>query len=84
MALGPGRALVVIVYGSGVVENRIIDVPIGLPASSLIEATNFLTARLLGRTLEEAQKAIESELFEHRAELDTLTQRVVESGLCDQ
>lgn len=81
VSLGPGRALVVIVYASGVVENRIIDVPIGLPASSLIEATNFLSTRLLGRTLEEAQMTIERELSEHRAELDTLTQRVVESGL---
>jgi heat-inducible transcriptional repressor len=31
--LGPGRALVVLVTEGGMVENRIIDVPVGLPAS---------------------------------------------------
>ena len=53
--LGPGRALVVIVTDDGLVENRIIDVPMGLPASSLIEASNFLSARLVGRTIAEAK-----------------------------
>ena len=42
--LGPGRALVVLVTEDGLVENRIIDVPMGLPASSLIEAVNYLAA----------------------------------------
>ena len=60
--LGPGRALVVIVTDDGLVENRIIDVPMGLPASSLIEASNFLSARLVGRTIAEAKLAIATEL----------------------
>src|SRR3546814_3055770 len=34
VSLGPGRALVVLITVSGVVENRIIDVPAGLPARS--------------------------------------------------
>ena len=32
VSLGPGRALVVMVTAAGVVENRVIDVPMGLPA----------------------------------------------------
>ena len=79
--LGPGRALVVIVTDDGLVENRIIDVPMGLPASSLIEASNFLSARLVGRTIAEAKREIGEELAAHRAELDQLTQKVVEAGL---
>ncbi|HEY2110261.1 MAG TPA: heat-inducible transcriptional repressor HrcA [Dongiaceae bacterium] len=79
--LGPGRALVVIVTDDGLVENRIIDVPMGLPASSLIEASNFLSARLVGRTIAEAKLAITTELSAQRAELDLLTQKVVEAGL---
>lgn len=79
--LGPGRALVVMVTESGLVENRIIDLPMGLPASSLVEAGNFLTARLMGRGLEEARAEILSELESHRAELDALTTKVVEAGL---
>jgi heat-inducible transcriptional repressor len=48
--LGPGRALVVTVTQSGQVENRLIDTPVGMPASVLVEATNYLNARLSGRT----------------------------------
>jgi len=81
IALGPGRGLVVMVTDSGAVENRIIDVPMGMPASSLVEATNYLTARLVGRTIPESVLAIRRELEEHRAELDDLTTKVVEQGL---
>ena len=44
-------ALVVMVADSGLVENRVIDLPVGVPPSSLIEATNYLNARLVGRSL---------------------------------
>ncbi len=79
--LGPGRALVVMVTEDGLVENRIIDVPMGLPPSSLIEATNYMSARLVGRTLGEARAGVLAELEQHRAELDALTSKVVEAGL---
>ena len=79
--LGPGRALVVLVFASGAVENRIIDVPAGLPASSLIEASNYLSARLAGRTVDQALEKIRDELTAQRAQLDELTSRVVEQGL---
>ncbi|MEM7225992.1 MAG: heat-inducible transcriptional repressor HrcA [Pseudomonadota bacterium] len=81
VSLGPGRALVVMVSASGVVENRIIDVPRGLPASSLVEASNYVSSRLVGRTIGEAAAEIRRELSEQRAELDGLTSRVVEQGL---
>ena len=81
VSLGPGRAMVVMVTGSGVVENRIIDVPMGMPASSLVEASNYLSARLVGRTIHEAVTEIRRELAGHRAELDDLSSRVVEQGL---
>jgi heat-inducible transcriptional repressor len=81
VSLGPGRALVVMVTHSGKVENRVIDVPVGLPPSSLVQASNFLTARLVGRTLSEAQSVVKKELEQHRAELDELTARLVESGV---
>jgi heat-inducible transcriptional repressor len=81
ISLGAGRALVVLVFNSGAVENRVIDVPIGLPASSLVEAGNYLTARLVGRDLKEAQRQVAEELERHRSELDALAAKVVESGL---
>ncbi|MBF0093934.1 MAG: heat-inducible transcriptional repressor HrcA [Alphaproteobacteria bacterium] len=81
IALGPGRALVVIVTGNGVVENRVIAVPQGLPPSALVEASNFLNRRLGGRTLEEAKADILKELEGKRHQLDALTTHVVEAGL---
>jgi heat-inducible transcriptional repressor len=79
--LGPGRALVVMVTEAGMVENRVIDLPIGLPPSALVEATNYLSARLVGRSLTEARAAIAGEIDQHRALIDDLTSKVVETGL---
>ncbi|MBF0562478.1 MAG: heat-inducible transcriptional repressor HrcA [Alphaproteobacteria bacterium] len=79
--LGPGRALVVMVTEVGTVENRVIDVPHGLPPSALTEASNFLNAKLSGRTLAEAHDDILAELEKQRHQLDVLTSRVIEAGL---
>jgi heat-inducible transcriptional repressor len=81
VSLRPGRTLVVLVPENGIVENRIIQTPDPLPASSLVSAGNYLSARLVGRTLAEAHDEIIGNLGEQRAELDELTARVVESGL---
>ena len=81
VSLSPGRALVVMVTESGIVENRIIEVPAGLPPSALVEATNFLSARLVGRTINEAYDEIIGELEAHRSRLDELISRVVADGL---
>jgi heat-inducible transcriptional repressor len=79
--LSPGRALVVVVHEGGLVENRIIDLPLGMSAARLIEAGNYLTARLAGRNLGEARQLIASELETQRSQLDALSQKVVEAGL---
>jgi heat-inducible transcriptional repressor len=79
--LGDGQALVVLVNGDGLVENRIINVPIGTPPSALVEAGNYLNARLIGRTLDQARSEILSEIADRRARLDQLTSNLVETGL---
>jgi heat-inducible transcriptional repressor len=79
--LGPGRALVVLVTEDGLVENRVVEVPLGVPPAALISAANYLNARLVGRTLEEAGAEIAAEIESHRAQLDELTTRLVETGL---
>ncbi|MBV9331432.1 MAG: heat-inducible transcriptional repressor HrcA [Alphaproteobacteria bacterium] len=79
--VAPGRALVVIVTEDGQVENRLIETPAGLPASALSEASNYLNARLRGRTLESARTEITAELETDRAELDALTAKFVAEGL---
>jgi heat-inducible transcriptional repressor len=79
--LGPGRALVVMVDEQGGVENRVIDLPLGMPASSLVEASNFMASKLVGVTITEARKEILHEFRSHKSQLDELTAKVVETGL---
>src|SRR3546814_10486455 len=69
VSLGPGRALVVLITVSGVVENRIIDVPAGLPASSLGEARTDLPARPPGPPRDQAQSAASTERGRRAPEL---------------
>jgi heat-inducible transcriptional repressor len=79
--LGPGRALVVLVTEDGLVENRVIEVPLGLPPVALVAASNYLNARLVGHTLDEARAGIDDEIQSNRAQLDELTSRLVAAGL---
>ncbi|MBO1077003.1 heat-inducible transcriptional repressor HrcA [Roseomonas marmotae] len=81
VALSPGRALVVLVNAHGQVENRVIDVPAGLPPSAFTQASNFLNARLSGRTLEETRSLVEQEIEANRTALDALSQQVIQAGL---
>ncbi len=79
--LEPARALVVLVAEDGQVENRVVNLPAGLPGSALTEASNFLNAHVCGRTLAEAKAELEKALEAGRAELDQLTQKIVAAGL---
>ncbi len=81
VAVRPGKALVIMVSEDGQVENRVIDTPAGLPVSALIEASNYLNARLAGRTIDAARAEILAELEGERAMLDSLTAKVVAEGL---
>jgi heat-inducible transcriptional repressor len=81
LSVAPGKTLVVIVAEDGQVENRLIDTPLGLPASALSEASNYLNARLRGRTLDAARAQILADLDSERAELDVLTAKIVAEGL---
>lgn len=80
---GPDRALAVLVFEDGNVENRVIEKPPGLPASALVKAGNYLNARLRGRTLGEARTDIVAEIDANRAELDELTSKLVRDGVAD-
>ncbi|HVQ79549.1 MAG: heat-inducible transcriptional repressor HrcA [Pseudolabrys sp.] len=79
--LEPERALAVMVAEDGQVENRVLNIPAGLPMSSLTEAGNFLNARIRGKTLAELRGEIEKAVAEGQAELDQLTQKVIATGL---
>jgi heat-inducible transcriptional repressor len=81
VSLGPDRALVVLVFADGQVENRIFVPPPGQTPSSMREAANFLNALAEGRTLSELRASIVSEIAKRRQEIDSLARELVESGL---
>ena len=79
--LEPEKALVVLVAEDGQVENRVLTMPSGVTTSALAEASNFLNARIRGRTLAEARLELETALTQDRTELDQLTQKVIAAGI---
>ncbi len=79
--LEPARALVVLVGEDGSVENRLVDLDPGTTPSALIEAANYLNTHLRGRTLSEARTELGMRRDEAQAELDKLTQKLVDTGL---
>ncbi len=81
IAIDTHCALAIMVTEEGDVENRLVDLPRGFSQSTLVEASNYLSARLTGHTLSNAKSRITRELASHQEKLDALTREVVESGL---
>jgi len=81
VALSPGSAIAVLVGEDGHIENRVMELPLGLPPSALEQATNYITARLAGRTLAEAGKAMRAEIASGHSALDEASRDLVERGL---
>ena len=81
VSLGPDRALVVLVFADGHVENRIFQPPLGQTPSSMREAANFINAIAEGKTLSELGRAIAKEIAARRQEIDVLARALVESGM---
>lgn len=79
--IAPHRALLIMITQDGFVENRVLELDAAVPSSILVEATNFMNARLVGRTLTEAKGMLEQELKLHRVDLDTLSSRIVSQGI---
>lgn len=74
-------AMAIMVGEDGHVENRVVKLPPGLTASTLTQATNYLAHHVVGRTLAEARTVMQSQQALQKAELDVLTQNLVEAGL---
>ncbi|GAA3858447.1 heat-inducible transcriptional repressor HrcA [Celeribacter arenosi] len=80
VSLAPDRALVILVFEDGHVENRIFTPPPGQTASSLREATNFLNSLAAGRTLADLRSVVEVEIKKNRRDLDSLAAELIRSG----
>ncbi|UWQ99543.1 heat-inducible transcriptional repressor HrcA [Rhodobacteraceae bacterium S2214] len=80
VSLSRERALVVLVFADGHVENRLFTPPAGQTPSSMREAANFLNAIAEGHTLSELDGIITREIAARRQEIDTLAAELVETG----
>ncbi|MDX8353154.1 heat-inducible transcriptional repressor HrcA [Cognatiyoonia sp. IB215182] len=80
VSLSRERALVVLVFADGHVENRIFTPPPGQTPSSMREAANFLNAVAEGHTLSQLGEVIRREITARRQEVDKLAAELVESG----
>jgi heat-inducible transcriptional repressor len=81
VSLGSDRALVVLVFADGHVENRLFTPPVGQTPSSMREAGNFLNAMAEGKTLSELRGHMGREIAARRQELDVLAAELVQSGM---
>ena len=81
VSLATDRALVVLVFANGEVENRVFRPPLGQTPSQMREAANFLNAVGQGKTLQELQSSVIWEIKKHRSELDALAASLVEAGV---
>ncbi|MFZ5744172.1 MAG: heat-inducible transcriptional repressor HrcA [Pseudomonadota bacterium] len=79
--LAPGRALAVLVGADGGVENRVVELPLGLAPGALEQASNYISAHLGGRTLAEAARAMRAEIAAGQTALDAASRDLVERGL---
>ncbi|EEE38318.1 heat-inducible transcription repressor HrcA [Rhodobacteraceae bacterium KLH11] len=81
VSLGHDRALVVLVFSDGHVENRLFTPPPGQTPSSMREAANFLNALIEGRTLSEVRRQMQSQIAARKQEIDVLAREMVDSGM---
>ncbi|NRB18233.1 MAG: heat-inducible transcriptional repressor HrcA [Rhodobacteraceae bacterium] len=81
VSLAQDRALVVLVFSDGQVENRVFTPPPGQTPSSMREAANFLNALIEGKTLSQLRGVIQTEISSRRQEIDLLAQEMIKSGL---
>ncbi len=79
--LSATQALAVLVGADGSVENRVIDLPSGIPPAALTQAANYMNARLTGLTLGQASQRMRDEVDADRAAIEGLARGVVERGL---
>ncbi len=79
--LDSAKVLLILVYQDNEVENRILQVPAGLPASALEQASNYLNAHVVGLTITEAERIINKDMELARQSLDKLTSELVASGM---
>lgn len=79
--LDSAKALVVLVGEDGTVENRIIDLPAGLPPSAMEQARNYLNTQLSGLSINEAREKLRQEQVRRQKEIDDVVENLIGAGI---
>lgn len=79
--LSAQQALAVLVGDDGSIENRVVALPPGMTPGALTDAGNYLTARLGGLTLAQAQARLAGDLRAERKALDAAARALIDAGL---
>jgi heat-inducible transcriptional repressor len=79
--LAPDRALAVLVGADGNVENRVVALDPGTSPDALAEVANFVSARLAGLTLVEAEARLRQEIRDRKEAIDAAAAELVAAGL---
>ncbi|WP_066120224.1 heat-inducible transcriptional repressor HrcA [Blastomonas sp. CCH2-A2] len=79
--LSDNQVLAVLVGHDGSIENRVLEMDRRVTDSMLVQAGNFISARLSGRSLSQALAALEAEILSERAALDNASSDLVRRGL---
>jgi heat-inducible transcriptional repressor len=75
------KALAILLGADGSVENRVVEIARSVSDSALVEAGNYISARLSGLTLSEALTRLDAEIRAEKAALDTVSESLIRSGL---
>ena len=81
VSLAADRALVVLVFADGHVENRVFVPPPGQTPSSMREAANLLNSLMEGRTISDLRGVMAAEVDARRQEIDALAHDLIGKGL---
>lgn len=81
VSLGDDRALVVLVFTDGHVENRLFTPPRGLPPSAMREAANYLNSLAEGLSVAQLLARFREEIARNRREIDQIAATLIEQGL---
>jgi heat-inducible transcriptional repressor len=79
--LSPEKALAILVGADGSVENRVINIAANVSDGALVDAGNYISARLSGLTLADALVKLDSEIRSEKAALDVASADLVHNGL---
>lgn len=81
VSLAPQKSMVILVSEDGSVENRVIDLPMGMTTDMLRKAGAFLSEKLYGRTISQMRENILEEVKARQSEMGPLMTSLIESGL---